>query len=62
MPPENEKQFAGGLPVIGATMGDSGGMGTEIVLKALSDPLIRHKAKFVVFGMDEQLWYAADMI
>lgn len=59
---ENGKQFAGGLPVIGITMGDPGGIGPEIVVKALSDPLIRHEAKFIVFGMDEQLSYAADMM
>lgn len=48
--------------VIGITMGDPGGIGPEIVVKALSDPMVRRLAKFVVFGMDEQLEYAADMI
>ncbi len=47
--------------VIGVTMGDPGGIGPEIVVKALSDPCIRRLAKFIVFGMDEQLEYAADM-
>ena len=46
--------------VIGVTMGDPGGIGPEIVVKALADPLIRRKAKFIIFGMDEQLEYAAD--
>jgi len=46
--------------VIGVTMGDAAGIGPEVVVKALADPLIRRAAKFVVFGMNEQLCYAAD--
>jgi 4-hydroxythreonine-4-phosphate dehydrogenase len=46
--------------VIGVTMGDAGGVGPEIVVKALFDPDIRRAAKFVVFGLNEQLCYAAD--
>ena len=49
-------------PVIGITMGDPGGIGPEVIVKALSDPLIRRQARFIIFGMDEQLEYAADMI
>lgn len=58
---ENSGQFGDGLPVIGITMGDPGGIGPEIIVKALSDPLIRHLAKFIVFGMAEPLAYAADL-
>ena len=47
-------------PVIGITMGDPAGIGPEIIVKALADPAIRRAAKFVVFGMNEQLCYAAD--
>ncbi len=47
-------------PVIGVTMGDPAGIGPEVVVKALADPVIRRSAKFIVFGMDEQLRYAAD--
>jgi len=47
-------------PVIGITMGDPAGIGPEVVVKALADPAIRRSAKFIVFGMDEQLRYAAD--
>lgn len=47
-------------PVIGVTMGDPAGIGPEVVVKALADPTIRRAAKFIVFGMDEQLRYAAD--
>jgi len=46
--------------VIGITMGDAAGIGPEIIVKALADPNIRRAAKFIVFGMNEQLCYAAD--
>jgi len=46
--------------VIGVTMGDPAGIGPEVVVKALDDPQVRRSAKFIVFGMDEQLSYAAD--
>ncbi len=48
--------------VIGITMGDPGGIGPEIVVKALADANIRRLAKFVIFGLDEQLEYAADLV
>ncbi len=41
-------------------MGDPAGIGPEVVVKALSDPFIHRSAKFVVFGMNEHLCYAAD--
>lgn len=47
-------------PVIGVTMGDPAGIGPEVVVKVLAEPEIRRAAKFIVFGMDEQLRYAAD--
>ncbi len=46
--------------VIGVTMGDVAGIGPEVVVKALADPYIRRAAKFIIFGMNEQLCYAAD--
>jgi 4-hydroxythreonine-4-phosphate dehydrogenase len=46
--------------VIGITMGDPAGIGPEVVVKALADPKVRRAAKFIVFGMDEQLRYVAD--
>jgi len=46
--------------LIGITMGDAAGIGPEVIVKALSDPAIRKAAKFVIFGMNEQLCYAAD--
>jgi len=46
---------------VGITMGDPGGIGSEIIVKALADPMIRRQAKFIIFGMNEHLTYAADM-
>ena len=43
-------------------MGDPGGIGPEIIVKALADPMIRRLAKFIIFGLDEPLEYAADLI
>lgn len=48
--------------VIGITAGDPGGIGPEIVVKALSDPLLRREAKFIIFGSDEHLRLAADTV
>ena len=48
--------------VIGITMGDPGGIGPEVVVKALADPMLRREAKFIIFGLDEPLRYAADMM
>ncbi|MCK4752165.1 MAG: 4-hydroxythreonine-4-phosphate dehydrogenase PdxA [Planctomycetes bacterium] len=47
-------------PVIGITMGDPAGIGPEVIVKALSDPAVHRCAKFIIFGMNEQLAYAAD--
>ena len=47
-------------PLIGITMGDPAGIGPEIIVKALADPAVRKAAKFIIYGMHEQLCYAAD--
>ncbi|MHC4458992.1 MAG: 4-hydroxythreonine-4-phosphate dehydrogenase PdxA [Planctomycetota bacterium] len=47
-------------PVIGITMGDASGIGPEVIVKALAEPEVRRAAKFIIFGMNEQLCYAAD--
>jgi 4-hydroxythreonine-4-phosphate dehydrogenase len=47
-------------PVVGITMGDPAGIGAEIIIKALSEPEIRKAAKYIIFGMNEQLLIAAD--
>jgi 4-hydroxythreonine-4-phosphate dehydrogenase len=50
-----------GLPTIGITMGDPAGIGPECALKALADHSLRERARFVVYGLAEQLDYAADL-
>lgn len=60
-PSKNTTQLVGSDLVIGITMGDPGGVGPEIVIKALADPALRRQAKFIIFGMDEPLEYAADL-
>jgi len=47
-------------PVIGITMGDPAGIGAEVIVKALAEAEVRRAAKFIIFGMNEQLCYAAD--
>ncbi len=47
-------------PVIGVTMGDPGGIGAEVIVKALSDPQVRALGRFIIYGLDEMLSYAAD--
>lgn len=48
-------------PTIAITMGDPAGIGAEVIVKALSDPLLRSRARFIIFGMNEMLHYAADL-
>ena len=48
-------------PVVGITMGDPAGIGPEVVVKALADPKIRSLARFVIYGMNELMSYAADL-
>ena len=48
-------------PVIGITLGDPAGVGPEVVVKALADPAVRRLARFVVFGLNELMAYAADL-
>src|SRR4051812_32776976 len=48
-------------PTIGITLGDPAGVGPEVIVKALADPVLRHRAKYVIFGMNELLAYAADL-
>lgn len=48
-------------PTIAITMGDPGGIGPEVVVKALADPEIRASARFIIYGMNELLAYAADL-
>ena len=41
-------------------MGDAAGIGAEVIVKALAEVQVRRAAKFIIFGMHEQLCYAAD--
>jgi len=50
------------VPIIGITMGDPGGIGAEIIIKALGDEGLRSRARYVVFGFSEQLSYTADRL
>ncbi len=49
-------------PTIGITMGDPAGIGPEIVVKALADQRIRDLGRFVVYGLNELMAYAADQL
>jgi 4-hydroxythreonine-4-phosphate dehydrogenase len=48
-------------PTIGITLGDPAGIGPEVIVKALADPVLRHKARYIIYGMNELLSYAADL-
>ena len=48
-------------PTIAITMGEPAGIGAEVIVKALADPVLRHKAKYIIYGMNELLHYAADL-
>jgi hypothetical protein len=48
-------------PTIGITMGEPAGIGAEVIVKALADPALRRRARYVIFGMNELLHYAADL-
>ncbi len=48
-------------PTIAITLGDPNGIGPEVIVKALADAELRHRARFVVYGLNEQLAYAADL-
>ncbi len=41
-------------------MGDPGGVGPEVIVKALADPAIRNLGRFIIYGFEELLAYAAD--
>lgn len=49
------------VPTIAITMGDPCGIGPEVIVKALADRTLRRRAKYVIYGMNELLSYAADL-
>src|SRR5256885_971909 len=48
-------------PTIAITMGDPAGIGAEVIVKALADAVLRHRARYIIYGMNELLAYAADL-
>ena len=48
-------------PTLAITLGDPAGIGPEVIVKALDDPALRRRARFVIYGLNEQLAYAADV-
>src|SRR5947209_3605440 len=48
-------------PTIAITMGDPAGIGAEVIVKALADPILRHRARYIIYGLNEMLHYAADL-
>jgi 4-hydroxythreonine-4-phosphate dehydrogenase len=48
-------------PTIAITLGDPAGIGPEVIVKALADPILRHRARYIIYGMNELLHYAADI-
>jgi len=48
-------------PIIGITMGDPAGIGPEVIVKALADPEIRRRGRFIIYGLAETISYAADL-
>lgn len=55
-------QHAPARPTIGLTMGDPAGIGPEVIVRALSDPAVRRLGRFVIYGLNEVLSYAADSL
>jgi 4-hydroxythreonine-4-phosphate dehydrogenase len=48
-------------PTLAISMGDPAGIGAEVIVKALVDPTLRRRARFIIYGMNEMLAYAADL-
>ena len=50
------------IPSIGISMGDPLGIGPEILVKALADPELRKRSRFVIYGLNESMTFAADQL
>ncbi len=50
------------IPSIGISMGDPLGIGPEILVKALADPELRKRSRFVIYGLNESITFAADQL
>ncbi len=66
MPPSDSNHYEanpppkGPKPIVAITMGDPGGVGAEVIVKALADPAVRGLGRFIIYGFEELLEYAAD--
>jgi 4-hydroxythreonine-4-phosphate dehydrogenase len=60
-PPQDDAPQPTRKPIIGITMGEPAGIGPEVIVKALADPQVRALGRFVIFGLNEMLSYAADL-
>jgi 4-phospho-D-threonate 3-dehydrogenase / 4-phospho-D-erythronate 3-dehydrogenase len=49
------------LPLLAVTMGDPGGIGPEVVVKALARPEVRAMARWIVLGPERVMAAAADL-
>ncbi|MFH0982233.1 MAG: 4-hydroxythreonine-4-phosphate dehydrogenase PdxA [Planctomycetota bacterium] len=58
--PQGPTNAAPPKPLIGITMGEPAGIGAEVIVKALADPVVRGRGRFIVYGLHELLSYAAD--
>jgi 4-phospho-D-threonate 3-dehydrogenase / 4-phospho-D-erythronate 3-dehydrogenase len=47
-------------PTIGITMGDPAGIGAQIIAKALQNTALSERARFVIYGANASLTFAAD--
>lgn len=47
-------------PLIAVSMGDPGGIGPEVLVKALADPALRSAARYRIMGMSSPMHAAAD--
>lgn len=54
-----QSEGAGRKPRLAVTMGDPLGIGPEVTVKALADPALRRRGRFVIFGMSGVMHEAA---
>lgn len=57
----SESSSARSRPTVALSMGDPGGIGPEIIVKALADPVLRRRARFRIFGAAGPMHAAAQL-
>ncbi|GMA18863.1 4-hydroxythreonine-4-phosphate dehydrogenase PdxA [Arsenicicoccus piscis] len=50
------------LPLIAITMGDGAGVGPEVIVKAMADPVVHERGRYVVIGDLRRLQQAAEIV